>query len=97
VTYGGQGTSKPGIEASSHAIAYMSNSHPARLASETGMTKQPICIDPAGPDQTLHQMTRINFAKTYTVEHNFKVMTIGKVADNSMHLLKAYFAIEVAR
>lgn len=90
----------PGIDASSYAIAYMSNSPPARLASvasETGMTKQPICIDPAGPDQTLHQMTRINFAKTYTVEHNFKVMTIGKVADNSMHLLEAYFAIEVAR
>jgi hypothetical protein len=85
VTYGGRGTSKPGIEASSHAIAYMSNYHPARLASETGMTKQPICIDPAGPDQNLDQLSRINFARVYTVEHSLKVKNIGQVAASSMH------------
>ena len=91
MTYGGQGTSKPGIEASSHAIAYMSNSHPGRLPSETGMTKQPICIDPASPDQKLDLTTRINFARVYTVEHNVKVMDIGIVAESSMHHLIGYW------
>jgi hypothetical protein len=91
MTYNGQGTSKRGVDASSHAIAYMSNSHPVRLASETGMTKQPICIDPAGPDQRLHQMTRINFAKIYTIEHNVKVKNIGTVAGKSMDHFRRYF------
>lgn len=75
----------------------MDYSHPARLASETGMTKQPICIDPGGPNQKLHQMTCINFAKMYTVEHNVKVKNIGKVAASSMYFLVGYFNREVAR
>jgi hypothetical protein len=91
MTYGGQGTSKPGIDASSHAIAYMSNSHPVRLASETGMTKESIRIYPARPDSKLSQLSRINFARVYTVEHNVKVMDIGIVAESSMHHLIGYW------
>jgi hypothetical protein len=75
----------------------MSDSHPARLPEETGMTKQAISVDPSGPDQKLDQMSRINFGKMYTVEHNVKVMSVGKISEGSRHLLVGYFNIEVAR
>jgi hypothetical protein len=91
------GTSKPGIDASSHAIIYMSNSTPARLKSETGMTKEPICVDPATPDQKLGRLSRVNFAKIYTVEHNVKVLHVGSVAKQSMHHLRGYFKIELEK
>jgi len=94
LTYKGRGTSKPGIDASSHAIVYMSNSQPGRLDVETEMTKESICVDPATADQKLNPLSRVNFAKIYTVEHNVKVLPVGTVAKKSMHHLRGYFKIE---
>jgi hypothetical protein len=81
----------------SHAIIYMNNEQPARLAAETELTKDPIAVVPAGPDQKLDQLSRVNFAKMYTVEHNVKVMSVGTVAPKSMPTLKVYFKEEFDR
>jgi len=35
----------------------------------------------------LNEISRINFAKTYTVEHNVKVLEFGKVHKDSMLIL----------
>lgn len=75
----------------------MSDCQPSRLAKETGMTKDPISVDPSGPDQKLDQMSRINFGKMYTVEHNVKVMSVGNISEASKHLLVRYFEQEVAK
>jgi hypothetical protein len=90
-TYGGRGTTKNGLDPSTHAIIYMSDTTPSRLPSETGMTKKPLQVDPAGADQKLDAMSRADFARIYTVEDNVKVMNIGKISPSSMKDLVYYF------
>lgn len=92
-TYGGRGTSKSGLSREAirnHAIIHMSDTQPARLASETFMVKRPITVDPGSPDQKLDQMSRLNFGKIYTVEHNVKVMNVGKLSRGSMPFFVSY-------
>ena len=55
------------------------------------IVKNAIAVKPAAKDQKLHPMSRINFDKIYTIEHNVKVMNVGKVVDESMHNLSLYF------
>jgi hypothetical protein len=69
----------------------MSDTTPSRLPSETGMTKKPIQVDPAGADQKLDAISRVCFAKIYTVEHNVKVMEVGRISPSSMKDLVCYF------
>lgn len=90
-TYHGQGTTKNGLDPSTHAIIHMIDQAAVRLAKETGMTKDPIAIEPASPDQKLDQMSRINFGKVYTVEHNVKVLHVGKIHESSMARFQSYW------
>jgi hypothetical protein len=90
-TYGGRGTARNGLDPSAHAIIYMSDTTPSRLPSETGMTKKPLQVDPAGADQKLDAMSRVSFARVYTVEHNVKVMEVGRISPSSMKNLVYYF------
>ena len=58
------------------------------------MTKQPIKVIPRTA-QKLDPLSRINFAKVYTVEHNVRVMPVGEVDQDSKHLLVAYWINEM--
>jgi hypothetical protein len=89
-TYQNRGTTKRGLDPTSHAIIYMSNSNPQRLQDETGMTKEPLSVDPA-QGQKLDGLSRVNFEKIYTVEHNLKVMDVGRVSKTSMPKLVGYW------
>ena len=40
---------------------------------------------------SLDSMSRVNFGKVYTVEHNVKVLPVGQVTRKSMELLLEYF------
>ena len=53
---------------------------------EKGLTKKPIRIScPAR--HKLDELSRLNYAKTYTVEYNVKVWFIGKVHEDSQWIL----------
>jgi hypothetical protein len=93
-TYGGRGTLKTGLDQGQHAIIYMQGQAPARLAAETGMVKEPLQVIPAR-NQKLSPMSRVNFAKMYTVEHNVKVMDVGKVSQDSLPKLIGYWRVAV--
>lgn len=54
------------------------------------MTKEPLAVTPASSDQKLDPMSRLNFGKIHTVEHNVKVKPVGKVTEESMLSLLAY-------
>jgi hypothetical protein len=56
------------------------------------LEKDPIEVKVENPDVTIDAMSRINFAKPYTVEHNVKVLNIGRVVGVSVGLLDKYFA-----
>lgn len=88
-TYSRQGVTKPGVHAGDHTIAY-SGSKPVYFKGERakGMTKKPLKIVTKNPRHKLADTSRLNYAKTYTVEYNVKVWFIGNVDKDYMwHLI----------
>lgn len=82
LTYGNQGVLKRGVHPEDHAVVYSSRKDgPYCLEREKGlMTKHPIRIEVVKDSHKLDPLSRLNYAKLYTVEHNVKVLFIGKVA-----------------
>jgi hypothetical protein len=84
LTYGNQGVLKRGVHPEDHAVVYSSRRDgPYVLEREKGlMSKHPIRIEVINDAQKLDPLSRLNYAKLYTVEHNVKVCFIGRVARN---------------
>jgi hypothetical protein len=93
-TYGGQGVAKPGVDPAKHAIVYMRGSMPTRRANEPQMIKEPLEVEPASPGEKLDEISRLNFGKVYTVEHNVKVRPIGMISGSSMAKFRGYASNE---
>ena len=51
---------------------------------ETGMLPNPIRVDTNRREDKLDSMSRLNFGKIYTVEHNLKVKDFGVVNPKSI-------------
>lgn len=88
LTYGGQGTAKPGVKSGHHAIIYSTDSPPSKLSEEPELGNTPIRIEVASPRHTFDPASRLNYAKVYTVEHNVKVCFVGRVHGDSHSTLK---------
>ena len=94
-TYSGQGTLKPNLpEADQHAIIHTTKYPPNELGYsgpngewfKEDLVKDPIRVRSERKDQegTLHEASRLNYSKIYTVENYVRVLNIGMVHDNSM-------------
>lgn len=83
-TYNGQGVAKRGVNVQDHAIVYTQGRDPRPDPREPPMTKRPLEFVPSTPDQILDPMSRLNFGKIYTVEHNVKVLKVGHISSRSM-------------
>ncbi|KAL4938398.1 hypothetical protein BDV06DRAFT_231901 [Aspergillus oleicola] len=83
-TYGGQGVAKRGVDPSRHAIIYMRDTRPAMSSQEPRMEKDPLEVVPEDPEQQLDLMSRLNFGRIYTVEHNVPMLPMGRIANGSM-------------
>jgi hypothetical protein len=99
-TYGGQGVLKKGFnrqDQEAHAMIYMDGTEPGSTSEEERslMNKKPIAVQAASPDQKLDLMSRLNFAKPYSVQWNLKVMHVGKVTRTSMPVFINYWLNEV--
>ncbi|KAK5109841.1 hypothetical protein LTR62_006448 [Meristemomyces frigidus] len=98
-TYENQGVSKSGVRKADHAIIYTGRNVPEALEierprrREEGMRALPIRVDPSERDYSLSNLSRINFAKVYTVEHNVKAFDFGMVNEQSMHALMTQFEL----
>ncbi|KAH7416793.1 hypothetical protein BKA64DRAFT_277194 [Cadophora sp. MPI-SDFR-AT-0126] len=81
LTYGGQATLKGGAHGEDHAAVYCNQQkkHGPTILEGEKMTKEPIKIDIRLPSEKLDPLSRLNYAKVYTVEHNVKVNFIGEV------------------
>ncbi|KAL2807837.1 hypothetical protein BJX63DRAFT_411145 [Aspergillus granulosus] len=95
-TYGGRGLAKPGLDPSKHAIIYMTGTHPKMGSMEPLMSKGPLEVDPDRFDDPLDRMSRVNFGRIYTVEHDVKVLGVGKISPQSMPRFIAYARAELA-
>ncbi|KAF2791583.1 hypothetical protein K505DRAFT_363700 [Melanomma pulvis-pyrius CBS 109.77] len=89
-TYGGRGTTKPGCRPEHHAVAYLSWTEPSQYQGES-ITKEPIRIQPADAETTMHQASRINFAQTFIIKWDVKVKDIGMVSLEDCEKLVDYY------
>ena len=86
---------KVGVKVKDHAIVYTGpeGSEPPDLLPGEGITKHALRVEPDDSGEKLDQTSRINFGKTYTVEHNVKVLSIGMVAEKHLNLLDHYWRL----
>jgi len=97
-TYGGRGAVKRSLVIQDHAIVYTEYQGvgpPRALPGEEGINKRPLRMKPNmdHPESRLDKASRINFGKVYAIEHNVRVLNIGKISDEDMHLLVHYYRI----
>ncbi|KAL1964448.1 hypothetical protein VTN77DRAFT_7006 [Rasamsonia byssochlamydoides] len=89
-TYSRNGVAKRSLDPSNHAVIYNAGSEPYTSSREPPMSKDPLAVRIRSPDLKLDRMSRLNFGKIYTVEHNEKVLPIGKISKESLPKLKEY-------
>jgi hypothetical protein len=76
---------RKGVRKCEHAIIFTGKEAPlpqlaeAPTRHERGLLPQAIRVDGDDPTQKLDTMSRIDFGKVYTIEHNVKVRSMGKV------------------
>lgn len=90
-TYGSQGTNKRGVTPGDHAAVYDSKkSKPPSLPREN-LKKDPFPIIVEAVGEVIDPMSRINFGRVHTIEHNFKVMKVGRIPTEHIPRLQRYF------
>jgi hypothetical protein len=95
-TYGWQGVSKPGVIKANHAIIYTGEEEPDPRPDEqpgegeAGMLKA-IRVQARSQRDVLSPVSRVNFSKIYTIEHNVKVYDFGNVDKSFLYLLTHQF------
>lgn len=82
------------MDVKAHAIIYSGRDAPDRLANEPRMDKAPVAVD-CTEDQKLHVASRINFARVTTVEHNVRVLKIGRIRPSSQDHFESYWRQEL--
>ncbi|CAO2655104.1 Nn.00g101680.m01.CDS01 [Neocucurbitaria sp. VM-36] len=91
-TYQGQATTKPGVGVQDHAAVVLEGCEAQYHPNETELRKSPMFIkvenQTTGP---IDPMSRINFAKVYTVEYNVKVRNVGRFISDSIWRMDEYF------
>lgn len=59
------------------------------------MVKEPLEVVADSPEQTVNPMSRLDFGRIHTVEHNAKVLPIGRVTLESMARFIQYTRDEI--
>jgi hypothetical protein len=98
-TYGNRGVAKPGTTKCYHSIIHTSSAPPAPKSNEAPDVASgerpmlnPIRVRPRKRTDKMDPMSRLNYSKMYTVEHNVKVYDFGTVHENFLHVFKKQFA-----
>ncbi|CZR67032.1 uncharacterized protein PAC_16931 [Phialocephala subalpina] len=94
-TYNGQGTLKSGVRPENHAAVYPSDSNAPSFPAEN-LTKSPYPIIVENPSESIDRMSRLNFGKVYTVEHNLKVLKVGRIPDECHERLQDDYVLAIA-
>jgi hypothetical protein len=89
-TYNRQGASKEGVRAENYAAVYPLGGE-AQVAAEERLTKAPFPIKVEEVGESIDPTSRINFGRVYMVEHNIKVLKVGRIPDGHLQRLEEYF------
>jgi hypothetical protein len=63
-------------------MIYTGRDVPSQLQGEQ-LVKRPVRMEPSSPEEKLDPISRVNYAKVYTIEHNIRVCFIGKIHADS--------------
>ena len=89
MTYQQQGVAKPGVNPAHHAIVYTGTEpQPTREERAQGTMRTAIKVSRDEPTTALDPLSRLNYARIYTVEHNTKVKAFGWIHPNSRALFE---------
>lgn len=78
MTYGKLGCLKNGVKPHHHGIVYEKGQQPIRLQNEPTLRFDPICME-MNPGEHISEESRVNYSKLVTVEHNVKVLFVGRI------------------
>lgn len=79
-TYGKKGCKKSGVKAEQHGIVTeSSNRNPLPLRDEPKLGFPPVRVHISEQGERISKESRVNYSKLTTVEHNVKVLFIGRV------------------
>jgi hypothetical protein len=95
ITYNGQGASKAGVRGEDYAAVYPVGGQP-NIGDSEKLNKEPFPILVEEPTETIDPKSRINFGRVYTVEHNIKVLKVGRIPDEHLPRLDQYFIGRIA-
>ncbi|KAF2867751.1 hypothetical protein BDV95DRAFT_174912 [Massariosphaeria phaeospora] len=91
-TYNGKATTKPGVVAQDHAPIIAAGSEARLHPDEEALQKAPLIMKVENLGVFLDPLSRVNFAKISTIEHNLKVRNIGRVLADSIKDMERYVA-----
>ena len=84
MTYNGQGVAKRGAASAHHAIIYTGTEpRPTQAERKKGTMRSSIKVAQDDPATRLDPLSRLNYSRIYTVEHNAKVKAFGWIHPNS--------------
>jgi hypothetical protein len=89
-----QGTRKHGINRQDYAAVYAEGDKP-RFQPGEHLDKKPFPIKVEDSKEKIDNMSRLNFSRIYTVEHNVKVLKVGRIPDNYLPQLNRYFVATI--
>ena len=91
-TYSGQGSAKGGgVRSQYYTVVYSSvDTKPQPLPYEN-ITIESFTIVLEEPGETIAPTSRLDFGKIYTVEHNLKILRIGRILPNHLPNLETAF------
>ncbi|KAF4982042.1 hypothetical protein FZEAL_2292 [Fusarium zealandicum] len=81
-TYGKKGCKKNGVKAEKHGIVCEVKQRPSLLSGEPDLGFSPIRVEIYEHGERISKESRVNYSKLITVEHNVKVLFVGRVAPN---------------
>jgi len=76
-----------------HVVIYTGDEPPALLLGESEelLDRMPICVHPSKHSYHLEPASRVCLSRPYPVEHDIPVMEYGKVADEHISHLIAWY------
>ncbi|KAK4148240.1 uncharacterized protein C8A04DRAFT_24041 [Dichotomopilus funicola] len=79
LTYERQACLKKGVKAAKHGVIHQVGRRPRTLPGEPQLGFPPVRVELYERTEQLVKESRVNYAKLTTVEHNFRVLFIGRV------------------
>jgi hypothetical protein len=79
-----------------YVVLYRANVEPPRPYADERIERDPIAIIIEDGDQYISPLARLDCGRIYTVQHDLKVMKIGRVHPAALPLLDQYYKESVA-